>query len=101
MGILKINSDPIYNMSSGGTSSSKENNSPIFPDVPLIEGQPSNDAIKYNPKLQTKEECIKRQGTIQAAMQSQGVVAFAQNYEDYKRLVKDLAEFAIAFVENK
>lgn len=57
-----------------------------------------NDYIK---RLEDKNEQIKRQGLIQASLQSPGLAAFASNAEEYWSLVVNFAEKGIKFVENR
>lgn len=46
-------------------------------------------------------ERIKRQGSIQAALQSPGLVAFSKDANEYWKLVEDFANRAIEFIEQK
>lgn len=79
----------------GNTSSVKTAKEKPGDDKILSKG--GDDYIK---RLEDKNEQIKRQGLIQATLQSPGLVAFASNAEEYWNLVQNFAERGIKFVEN-
>lgn len=55
----------------------------------------------YLKKLDDKSEQIKRQGLIQAALQSPALPAFAEDPESYWNLVVDFANRGVAYVEKR
>lgn len=55
----------------------------------------------YKAEQVDKNTSIKRQGLVQAALQSPGLAAFAMNKEEYLKLVFEVAEAGVQFVEKR